>query len=282
MKNCIFILFILYCSKLTAYADTIVQKQALINATNTIFISKTQIIDSYLSPLTYNGINIKYENNREHLFSPYYTNLSWQSKTTVNASYTLNPTNTASMLHAGANYAWGIHYHFRPVKNLQILVGGFQDINAGVKAIVRNVNNFLSADFSSTLYLSASIRYTIPTRKRNLLLRADFQTPVIGVMFVPEEGASYYEIFDLGIMENTIHFSSFHNKYGISQTYTIDVPFKRSTWRFGFNYQLTKYTANNLVFKYENIGLIVGWVHQLYSFSGRKNIPPANFVSTRY
>ena len=64
---------------------------------------------------------------------------------------------------------------------------------------------------------------------RTLKLNYSFEAPILGCMFVPMGGASYYEMFDLGNLDNAVHFSSLHNKQGYDNTLSMVVPFKHST-----------------------------------------------------
>jgi hypothetical protein len=116
--------------------------------------------------------------------------------------------------------------------------------------------------------------------KRTLHFQVSLQLPLVGCMFVPSSGASYYDMFEVGNLDQAFHFSSIHNKQGLNQTYTVDVPFNRTTWRFGLNFKNIKYKANDLVFKHEGMSLIIGTTFDDISFSGRKSLAPKNFIST--
>jgi hypothetical protein len=184
------------------------------------------------------------------------------------------------MMFMGADYSWGMHYHFRPAKGIHLLAGGLLDGEFGFKDIERNVNNPINLDLAANLNLSGVAMYDIRLHRRTLRLQLELQTPVIGYMFVPQGGESYYEMFDLGNMSNTFHVSSFINKRGLKGTFTVDVPFNRSIWRFGLNFTDLKYSANNLVFVRNEIGFVIGTTFDAFSFAGRKNKMPGNFIST--
>jgi hypothetical protein len=87
-------------------------------------------------------------------------------------------------------------------------------------------------------------------------------------------------MFELGSLTNAFHFSSLHNKLGLTQTYSVDVPCRTTTWRFGLRFHGLKYEANNLVFVQRNMSLIVGTTFDAISFGGRKKVAPQNFLST--
>jgi len=203
-----------------------------------------------------------------------------QDKLTLSAGMMLNPAFSSEMLYIGANYGWGVNYHFRLTKGLKILAGGLWDVDFGFKNVPRNINNPINLDMATNLNLTGLLIYDYPTRRRTLHLQAALQAPIIGYMFVPQGGASYYDMFQLGSLSNAFHFSSLHNKRGLNQTYTVDVPFNHSTWRFGLHFQNLKYKANNLVFAHNETSVIVGTTFDAISFSGKKKVAPQNFMST--
>src|SRR5450759_4651919 len=109
--------------------------------------------------------------------------------------------------------------------------------------------------------------FYVRLRKKTFRLQLELQTPILGYMFVPLNGASYYEMFDLGNMTDAFHVSSLHNKRGVKSSFTIDVPSNRSGWRFGFNFMNVKYSANDLVFVRNELSLVVGTTFDTANFA---------------
>ena len=251
----------------------------LLTKTNTFGLSTINLTDPYLSPLTYSGLGLMSQFENRRLLKLENNNISTQSKLNLMGSLALNPTNTASMLYFGANYGWGLHYHFGPLEQLQLLAGGLIDIDFGFKNIPRNVNNPVNVDLATNLNLSGLAIYNIQTRKRLLKLQLSAQSPIFGYMFVPKVGSSYFEMFSLWNLTGATHITSIHNKRGINGTFSIDVPFNYSTWRLGFRYENLKYSANDLVFKKNEISLLIGTTFDVAKFSGRKNLAPKNFIN---
>lgn len=278
-KNIILILFLFACIFVMAQ-NTDEKKYLLTTHTTTFGLSTLSFLDPYLSPLTYSGFGMRYEHESRRFLSPENIKVSMQSNLNIETGIALNPPVTSSMAYLGANYSWGMHYHFRPVKGLHILVGGLWDVDFGVKEVPRNINNPVNIDMATNLSISGIAMYDVPLHKRTLRLQLSLQTPVLGCMFVPGGGASYYEIFSLGNLTDAFHFSSLHNKRGLHSTFTVDVPFNRSVWRFGLNMQGLKYMANDMVFEKNEFSLLIGTTFDVATFTGRKNKAPKNFIST--
>jgi len=274
----IIILGILFNSILTAQ-NSYEQKHLLTTKTNTFGVSVLSLADPYLSPLTYTGNGFLFEHESRRFLSISNTNLSIQNKFNLEAGYLLNPAGTSSMTYMGANYSWGMHYHFRPVSGLILLAGGSWDLNVGFKNVARNVNNPGNVDLATNFNLSGIAMYDIPLKRRTLRLQLSVETPLIGWMYVPLAGASYYEMFMLGNLSGISHFSSVMNRRGINPKLTVDVPLKRSVWRLGVGYQVLQYSANNMVFSRNEMSLIIGTTFDMASFGGRMRKAPAGYIS---
>ncbi|MDP4238823.1 MAG: DUF3316 domain-containing protein [Bacteroidota bacterium] len=255
------------------------QPYLLTSKTNTIGLSKLSLIDPYLSPLTYQGNGIEFEHESRRFLSVTNTNVSMQSRLDLEVGYLLNPAQTASMTYLEIKPGWGMQYHFRPMKGLVLLAGGNCDLDFGYKEVIRNINNPGNVDLAINLNLSGAAMYDIPLRKRTLRLQLELETPVIGWMYVPLAGASYYEMFDVGNLSNISHVSSIINRRGIDPKISLDIPFKRSVWQVGFRYRTLKYSANNMVFERNEISLLIGTTFDGIAFGGREKRAPKNFIS---
>jgi hypothetical protein len=237
------------------------------------------ITDPYLSPLPYSGIGLNYNFENSRFLATENNLWSNQNKLNFEGGIMLNPQITAAMLYLGLNYGWGMQYHFRIQKGFQVLSGGLWDVDLGFKYLDRNINNPVNVDLATNLNLTALAKYDIPLRKKTIQLQLELQTPLIGCMFVPFVGASYYEMFQLGNLTDVFHFSSPINKRGLNAKFVVEVPFNRSVWHFGFKTSELKYSANNQVFKRSELSLVVGTTFDVIKFAGKKNRAPENFLS---
>lgn len=280
MKKVVLISMVILLSSTLFAQDEDEQKHLLTTRTSTYGLTSFHFIDPYLSPLTYSGSGSEYNHESRRFLSLRNTNISIQIKYNLTAGAAENPAKTASIVYFGTNYSLGMQYHFHPAKGLQLLAGGSWDVDFGFKDLTRNVNNPVNMDMATNLNVSGVIRYDVPLRRRTLRLQLSAETPVVGLMFVPLAGASYYEMFELGNHAGLIHFSSLHNKRGINPKLTVDIPFERTTWQVGLAYQHLKYEANDMVFKRNSFSLMVGTTFDVVSFSGRKKKLSPNFIST--
>jgi len=280
MKKIVLISFVIQLGSFLSAQNGYEQKYLLTTKTNTIGFSSLNLIDPYLSPLTYTGTGIQFEHESRRFLSITNTNISMQSKLDLEGGSLLNPAQTSAMYYLAVNYSWGMHYHFRPMKGLVVLAGGTWDAGLGYKDVPRNVNNPGNVDLATNLNLSGVAIYDIILRRLVLKLQLAVETPVIGWMYVPLAGASYYEMFMLGNTSDISHFSSIINKRGIHPKLTLDVPFKSSVWRIGVGYQRLQYKANNMIFDRNELSFMLGTTFDVIHFGGRSKKAPANFIST--
>lgn len=280
MKKLLIFISVLFFSSVISAQNTDEEKHLLTTNTTTYGLSIFNFLDPYLSPLTYNGYGVDYEHENSRFLSTENNRFLMQSKMNLKAGLTLNPQSTSSMMYFGANCDLGMLYRFKPINRIQFLVGGSWDVDFGFKNVIRNINNPVNLDMATNLNVNAVARYDVTLRKSILKLQLALETPLIGCMFVPAVGASYYEMFELGNLTDAFHFSSLHNKRGLNSTFTVDVPFNRVTWCFGFKFSDLKYSANDMVFHRSEFSLLVGTTFDMATFAGKKNKAPENFIST--
>lgn len=73
-----------------------------------------------------------------------------------------------------------------------------------------------------------------------MVLRYQVNVPMIGLMFSPHYGQSYYEIFSLGNSSGVIQFTSLHNQPSLRQMLSVDLPIGYTKMRFSY-----RQTCNN-------------------------------------
>jgi len=275
-----FVILSLLLVKLFAQQANIEKNYKLVSATENVSMSLLNFIDPYLSPLTYSGFGVGYKHAERKYFNSENTKYSMQGKLNAMLGISLNPAYSAAMTYVGGAYSWGAFYHYRDLKNFHILAGATTDAQFGFKSLMRNVNNPVNVDAALNLNFAGLVRYDFGFKKLRMRLNYELETPLMGCMFVPLGGASYYEMFELWNLNNAIHFSSLHNKLGLKSDLSLDFLMKKSTISFGFSNQNLIYEANNLVFKQDIFSFNIGYKYDFYIFKGRNNPAPTNFIST--
>ena len=156
-----------------------------------------------------------------------------------------NPAETASYLGARLAYDAGWHYHYSPLKNLDLKGGALVGTDLGFLYNDRNGNNPAQAHFSIDLSLSAGAAYQF--RLGKLPMRASYQAdmPMLGMMFCPEFGESYYEISQQGVGHDIICAHP-GNALSLRQMLMIDFCLKRITLRAGYLCDIRQSNARSI------------------------------------
>ena len=97
---------------------------------------------------------------------------------------------------------------------------------------------------------------------------------MIGLMFSPHYGQSYYEIFSLGNSSGVIQFPSLHNQPSLRQMLSVDLPIGYTKMRFSYLADLQQYKVNNIKTHTYSHVFMVGFVKDLYRIRNKKGTAP--------
>lgn len=199
------------------------------NNTITASIGFANMYDTYLSPLKYKGfsIHLMYEQLRRTTWFDY--KFYKQQVFELDLAKGDNPAKNVSEYWALFNYRIGGHYTVYNTDKLRVGIGGLWDINAGVLYNERNGNNPAAARAYSNLNISATASYKF----NKFAIRWQIDSPVMGILFSPKYGQSYYEI-SLGNSVGLVNFASFHNQRALRNYITADIPLNKYIIRVGY------------------------------------------------
>lgn len=230
------------------------------------------VMDTYLSPLEYTGPEIRILHERMRMTRLMDGNVSTQSIFQINASYTENISKTAKMYYGLVNWSYALHYQFRINEHLKILAGPMIDLNGGVIYNERNSNNPAQAKAYGNIAASAMAVYKFRIKEYPLTLRYQANLPLMGVMFSPEYGESYYEIFSLKNGGKNVIFTSLHHTPSLRQMLTLDFPIRSTIIRAGYLCDIQQSKANNLKTHSYSHDFMIGFVRNLYLLKGKNKI----------
>ncbi|WP_346709859.1 DUF3316 domain-containing protein [Phocaeicola salanitronis] len=276
LRLCVFILIVLTCLPTRIQAQDSLQATRHVMRSVMIGAGHNNTFETYLSPLEYEGPEVRFAYETMRMTRLMDGNVSAQNLFQLHASYTENISQTNHTYGGLVNWNYALHYQFRPAKGLKILFGPMLDLNAGVVYNRRNSNNPAQAKAYGGLGASGMLIYRFRIKNYPLTVRWQANLPLLGVMFSPEFGESYYEIFSLGNGGRNVVFTSLHNNPSLRQLLTLDFPVGNTVMRVGYVCDLQQAKVNNLKSHTYSHDFMIGVVRNLYLMRGknRANISP--------
>lgn len=236
-------------------------------------IGHSNIYDTYLSPQEYKGMDFRISRETMRMTKLFDGNVSSQSFFQANVSYTHNRADNNNTFSGIVNWNYGLHYQFRLTENFKLLTGGLVDINGGFIYNLRNSNNPASAKAFINLAASGMAIWHVKIKNYPLVLRYQFNLPFFGVMFSPNYGQSYYEIFSLGNSDGVIKLTSLHNQPSVRQMLTVDFPINYAKLRVSYLCDIQQSKVNRLETHMYSHVFMVGLVKDLYRIKSKNGTP---------
>jgi len=233
--------------------------RSLVARTVLFGIGRTNQLDTYLSPMEYTGLQVSFLTQRERMTHLAKRHISFQSTFQGVFTSTDNPAETANYFGGRLAYDAGWHYHYSPLKNLDLKAGALVGTDLGFLYNSRNGNNPAQGHFSADISLSAGASYAFNIRR--LSMRAGYQAdfPMIGMMFCPEFGESYYEIYQQGAGHDII-FAHPGNALSFRGLLTLDFCLPRITLRVGYLSDIRQRNARSLKYHDTSHSFMFGFV----------------------
>ena len=205
--------------------DSIIPERIVVKST--LFgIGSMNNLDTYLSGYDHKGgaLYLQHENFRDARTGSY----RWKFQTLFNGTVGYTTQGNNAQLAALASYSWGGYHPFTVGERLKLLAGVQIQLEGGALYIPSNGNNPVAAKLRTALAASGMAIYRIPVRESEWTARLQLDIPLVGVMFAPEYGQSYYEIFGLGHTGGIIAFTHPLNCPSWRHTLSLDIPLR---WR---------------------------------------------------
>ena len=233
---------------------------------------KTNVYDTYLSPLEYRGPELRFMHESMRMTRLMGGRVSAQRIVQVNASSTDNISKSGKSYSGMFNWTYALHYQYNVDDRLKILFGPMLDLNGGFIYNTRNSNNPAQAKVYGSIDASAMAIYKLRIGRYPMTLRYQANLPFIGVMFSPEYGQSYYEIFSLKHSGKNVLFTSFHNAPTVRQMLTLDFPIGKTIMRAGYLCDIQQAKINNLKSHFYSHNFMIGFVRNFQMIRGKNRI----------
>ena len=213
------------------------QESRITERTRLLGIGSTAILDTYLSPEEYHGTGLLYRNQtlKKHPDRRLYRETTHQGRVT----YARNRSESGAEMAGDYRFTYGWHWLLTTINagngTLEVAVGGTLNAAIGVLYNTRNGNNPAQARLSLTANPALDVAWKFHLKKHPFALRYALTAPVAGLMFSPNYGQSYYEIFSKGNYDHNIVPTFPGNSPSMEHLLTLDFTLlRRTTVRLGY------------------------------------------------
>lgn len=197
-------------------------------------VGVANVLDTYISPEKYHGLSLRYISASTR-WSRRHAHLTYHVTHQGEFDYTHNRADNNNEIGGLYNFQYAVHYNWRlAVGRIMLHAGGGLDVGLGFLYNTRNSNNPAQARLELNLSPSAGARYKFSLARHTCCLNYDVMLPLFGVMFSPNYGQSYYEIFSKGDYDHNVVPTTFVSKPSMRHMLSVDFPIGHTWMRVGY------------------------------------------------
>ncbi|EJX10233.1 hypothetical protein, secreted [gut metagenome] len=226
-------------------------------------VGHNHVLDTYLSPLTYQGLSLILWHRSERTVRWNPKRITIQGSFGGDLSYLKTPVDNDKAWDGNFTAAVGWYYHWHPTRQLQLAAGGFANLGLGFTYLLKNSNNPAQARAHIDLGCSGIAEQQFRLWNRPFAARLQMDLPLIGAMFSPNFGQSYYEIFSLGHYDHNICLTHPFNAPTVRWEATLHCSIGKATVTAGYLGDILQSKVNNLKHHAWKHYFVIGYVRRL-------------------
>lgn len=235
---------------------------------NMLIIGTANSLDTYLSPLTYRGTELRFtsqtvHNRKERNWTHTLTHGLRLARETMR-------TNDGVRLEGGYDFSYSWQ---RKIVNctvgywgrLMVTAGAGVDATVGFRYNAQNSNNPAQAEAAVcfTPAMAADWRFFLVSpkrgRRRALGLRYEAAVPLVGMMFSPAFGQSYYEIFSRGNYDHNLCTIWVGNAPSLRQRLLFNFKLLKRHFFIGYEGDYRQARVNDIKYHRYTNAAVLGW-----------------------
>ena len=213
-------------------------------------IGYTDILDTYLSPEKYRGTDLRFiSHTRREKDSTCLVHQLLHEGCIATAD---NRSGNGGEIGGGYTFAYSLLRKWQMSVgscHLRLLAGGTAELSVGFLYNTRGSNNPAQARLALQLKptVAADFDFRLFRRQqRPFTLHYEASAPLCGLMFSPNYGQSYYEIFSRGNYDHNCVPTTIASTPSLRQILTLDFRALHTTWRIGYLGDWRQASVNNL------------------------------------
>lgn len=241
-----------------AQSDTVVVPRVITNV-KMVGIGSANVLDTYLSAEMYRGTELRYISHTTRQTDG--RHWSRQIVHQGNIAYAESRSSKGSEMVGLYNFQYAWHRNWTLLGgSLRLKAGVMADANLGFVYNMRNSNNPAQARASLNVAPSAAAAYDFRLWQKPFAVRYEVSAPLCGLMFSPNYGQSYYEIFTRGNYDHNLVPTTFVSAPSLRQMLTLDFSIRHTTLRVGYLGDFQQSHVNNLKSHIYSHNFVIGLV----------------------
>ncbi|MBQ9363557.1 MAG: DUF3316 domain-containing protein [Bacteroidaceae bacterium] len=257
MRHTLFIISAFFFSCAYAQIDSLRMRSTLFG------LGAANILDSYLSPYSYKGIEARIIHQTERQTKLWNGHISYNTQIDINATYVKNPAKNVKEYAGGIRYSNAWLYHFADIKQWHFATGLAASGYAGGIYNDRNGNNPAQGKFDLMIDLTGKASYNFRVKGKQWQATYNLSCPLVGIAFSPMFGQSYYEIFSLKDYDHNCVFANFINTPSMRHLITLDIPIGRNTLRIGYAAEFMQSKWNGIRYHAYSHNFMIGFTKHI-------------------
>lgn len=239
-------------------------------------VGRSSLYDTYLSPSTYRGpvVSVMHESLRKTHWAG--GRITTQGMADGSFSRATNRADNAHELAGMMGYAQGWHYNWTWRCGLRLAAGAQAHASLGMLYNNRNSNNPVQVKAAADIAAVLMAVYPFHIRRQTLAVRYQCSLPLVGVMFSPQYGQSYYEMSQ-GNYDHNVCATYPGNAPSMRHLLTLDFPIAGFTFRAGYLCDISQSTVNSIRSHIWNHSFMLGYVKH-FTFVKRREARHKSFV----
>lgn len=228
-------------------------------AVYSIGIGKSFALDTYLSPLRYDGPSFSIKGLWQKAFTKRPDRWSMHFEASAEFSWLKGkPSGNASVPELDVEFDWGAQRRFHLPAGVILAPGAAMHTEAGLLYAVGNGNNPVSAKGFAAISLTADAYYDFHIGRLPVRLSDRVALPAVGAFFSPAFCETYYEIY-LGNHDGLVHPAWWGNHFSIRNTLAVDLDLGRTSLRLGYGLNYRSSFVNHLNYHVATHSFIIGF-----------------------
>lgn len=223
-------------------------QEATSERTTAIAVGATNTLDTYLSPLEYKGTNLRFISSTLRGNGK----TAWDKQFTHEGELcvTHNRADNADAIAGHYDFAFAMMHRWQLLDNrLTLRVGGMAELFVGFAYNMRNAaNNPAQAYASLAVGAAGTASYNVRIGSYSFPVSYEVRLPLLGAMFSPAYGQSYYEIFSRGEYDHNVVLTTVGTPC-LRHQLTVSVPMGKSgrtAFKVGYLGDVRQATPNHL------------------------------------